>query len=254
MRHDAARIPLIAMAARAHTLAPGVHRIALTPFDFINAFAIEQDDGQVTLVDTGVASSGSRVVDALASLGIAPERVTSIVLTHAHPDHLGGLETVRRHALRATVSIHEADAEFARAGVSPPRDTSTFLGRVLSRGAPKQEWAPAAIDGQVVDGEVIPGTGLQAHHTPGHSPGHIALLHQPTGVLITGDSIFNMPWGIRWSFSAFCTDVALTKRTAHVLAELDYDIAAFTHGPHISVNARETVRSFLRRRNAGADE
>ena len=238
------------MATRTHTIAPGVHRIALTPFDFINAYAIEQGDGQVTLVDTGVASSGSRVLDALASLRIAPEQVTTIVLTHAHPDHLGGLETVRRSAARARVTMHEADAPFASAGLAPPRDTSTLLGRVLSRGSSKQEWAPASIDGYVVDGSVIPGTGLQAHHTPGHSPGHIALLHQETGVLITGDSIFNMPWGIRWSFAAFCTDVALTKRTAHVLGELDYGIAAFTHGPHISERAREAVRGFLRRKGA----
>lgn len=238
------------MATFAHTLAPGIHRIPLVPLDFINAFAIEQADGQVTLVDTGVPGSGAKIVNALQQLNIAPERITQIVLTHAHPDHVGGLEEVQQSATNAKVSIHEADADYAKRGFAPPRDQSTVLGRVFSRGEPKQEWKPAPIDGFVTNDSVIPGTGLRAHHTPGHSPGHIALLHEATGVLITGDSIFHMPWGLRWSISAFCTDVKLNQQTAHVLGELEYSVAAFTHGPHVSTNARETVRGFLKRKQA----
>jgi hypothetical protein len=44
----------------------------------------------------------------------------------------------------------------------------------------------------------------------------------------------------------FCTDIKLNQKTAHVLGELDYEIAAFTHGKHITQNAREAVRTFLR--------
>jgi glyoxylase-like metal-dependent hydrolase (beta-lactamase superfamily II) len=81
-------------------------------------------------------------------------------------------------------------------------------------------------------------------HTPGHSPGHAAYLHRPTGVLITGDSIFNVR-GVRWPIKSFCTDFRLTQKTAHRLAELDYTTAAFTHGPEIRVSARDEIRRFL---------
>jgi glyoxylase-like metal-dependent hydrolase (beta-lactamase superfamily II) len=97
-------------------------------------------------------------------------------------------------------------------------------------------------DGQVLD---VAG-GLEVVHTPGHSPGHVAYLHRSSGVLITGDSIFNVR-GVRWPVKSFCTSFRLTQKTAHRLAELDYTTAAFTHGPHISDQPREAIRRFLAR-------
>ena len=42
-----------------------------------------------------------------------------------------------------------------------------------------------------------------------------------------------------------CTDFAMTKQTAHRLGEVDYEIAAFTHGPEIRDRPREAIRAFL---------
>ena len=70
----------------------------------------------------------------------------------------------------------------------------------------------------------------------------------PARVLVTGDSIWNVRGRMTWPSRRFCTDVAMAKKTAHVLGELDYDVAAFTHGPEIRQGAREAVRGFLRRR------
>jgi glyoxylase-like metal-dependent hydrolase (beta-lactamase superfamily II) len=75
----------------------------------------------------------------------------------------------------------------------------------------------------------------------------VSLLHRESGVLITGDSIFNMNGRMTWPFAAACTDFPLTRRTAAVLADEKYRVAAFTHGPHIDTGAREAVRGFLRR-------
>jgi glyoxylase-like metal-dependent hydrolase (beta-lactamase superfamily II) len=101
------------------------------------------------------------------------------------------------------------------------------------------------VDHELVDGEVLPvGGGLRVVHTPGHSPGHVSLLHEPSGVLITGDAIWNV-LRLRWPVKAFCTDVAMTQRTASVLGDLEYSTAAFTHGPQVTDRARERVRGFL---------
>ena len=109
-------------------------------------------------------------------------------------------------------------------------------------------WPPCPVSEELVDGEVIDvAGGLEAHHTPGHTPGHVSLLHPASGLLITGDSIFNMAGRMTWPVRAFCTDFPLDQQTAAVLADLDYSIAGFTHGPHIDVSAREAVRGFLRR-------
>ena len=65
-------------------------------------------------------------------------------------------------------------------------------------------------------------------------------------MLITGDSIFNV-LGLRWPVKSFCTDFRMTQKTAHRLTELEYDVAAFTHGPEIRDAPREHIRRFLAR-------
>lgn len=226
-------------------LAAGIWRIPTTPFDLVNSFLLADDDGSLTLVDAGLRRADRRILAALAGLGKAPRDVTRIVLTHAHPDHAGGLAGAQR-ASGATVLAHDRDAIYLQRGTPPQLDPRRLSGRLMSRlraGFPKVE-----VGSTFQDGELLPiGGGLRVVHTPGHSPGHVSLLHEPTGVLITGDAIFNLR-GLRYSPATFCTDVRLSRQTADRLADLDYDIAAFTHGAHIAGGGREAVRAFLRGR------
>jgi glyoxylase-like metal-dependent hydrolase (beta-lactamase superfamily II) len=231
------------VAAPAVELAPGVWRIPTMPADLVNAFAFVDDDGQVTLVDAGTRFAHRRLLAGLAHMKVGPGDITRIVVTHAHTGHVGGLNRMRGRT-GAPVAVHERDAPYVREGKGPVLDRSTLGGRIFrrNRGA-----APVEVDEELYDGQVLDvGGDLRVLHTPGHSPGHVALLHEPTKVLITGDAIWNMRGRMTWSVPAFCTDFALSKQTAHVLGEVDYDIAAFTHGPEIRDRARESVRGFLR--------
>lgn len=227
-------------------LAPGVWRIPLIG-DFVNGFMLRDEDGQVTLIDMGVAKSGPKVMAALASIGSGPSDVTRLMLTHAHPDHAGGAKHVA-DATGREFGVHEADAEFVRTGLGPPRDKNIPLGRLFGRLPSK---FPAAPVGETfTDGQVIPfAGGIKVIHTPGHSPGHASFLHEGSGVLITGDAIFNVR-GLRWPVKAFCTDFKMTTQTAHRLAEVDYTTAAFTHGPELTDNPREHIRRFLSAKGA----
>ena len=224
-------------------LAPGLWRIPTTPYDLINSFLLEESDGSLTLVDAGLRRADKRLVAAFAELGKDPHDVRRIVLTHAHNDHAGGLAATKA-ATGAAVVAHDRDASYLRDGKAPALDPTSRAGRWLSRlptGFPKVEVAETFADGALLAG------GLRVVHTPGHTPGHCAFVHEPTGVLITGDSIFNLR-GLRYSPKTFCTDIRLSRETADRLADLDYDTAAFTHGAHISSGAREAVRAFLRGR------
>jgi glyoxylase-like metal-dependent hydrolase (beta-lactamase superfamily II) len=186
-------------------------------------------------------------VAGLAAIGKHPRDVTRILLTHVHPDHAGGAAEMSRRT-GAPVLVHGDDHEWARTGeLRGTNDVSTRLGRLFARtGASKIdafEPGPA-----LQDGEVLPVSGgLRVVHTPGHSPGHVSLLVESTATLITGDSIFNygVLGGVRVSPSFLCANFAMTRRTAHRLGELEYDVAAFTHGPEIRDRARETVRRLL---------
>lgn len=113
------------------------------------------ETGQIAIVDPG------EDVDAILSSLPDADLVSCILLTHAHPDHVGALEAVRQ-ATAAPVGIHPADAEmFGISGDLP------------------------LLDGM----EVMIGSGrITIAHVPGHTPGSICLRFN--GRAIVGDAIF----------------------------------------------------------------
>lgn len=227
-------------------LAPGVWRIRLIG-DYTNGFAFRDDDGQVTLLDMGIARSGPKVMRALEEIGAGPGDVTRLLLTHCHPDHAGGTAHVAE-ATGRRVDVHADDAAYVRDGTQPLNDGSSRLGRLFRR-LPQPTMPGVPIGEELHDGQLLDvAGGLRVVHTPGHSPGHASYLHEPTGVLVTGDAIFNV-LGLRWPLRMLCSDFAMTQRTAHRLAELDYRVAAFTHGPEIRERPREAIRRFLARQD-----
>jgi len=223
-------------------IAPGVWRVPTTPFDLVNSFLVGNGDGGFTLVDAGLRNAAPRILAALAELGAATDAVTAIVLTHAHADHVGAAAGLAR-TTGAGITAHTAERDFVEAGRVPPRDPGFRLGRLTRRMSARFEAAP--VSRGMSDGELLEGAGLRVHHTPGHTPGHCSLLHEPTGTLITGDAIWNMRARRTWPVLAFCTDAGLTQRTAATLADLEYTTAAFTHGPEIRGAGREAIRQFL---------
>ncbi len=167
----------------------------------------------------------------------------------ADVDELGvGTGPVQRSG-REGVDVHADDVEYLRAGRNAPPAPST-AGRLLGRG-PMATFAPVDVSIELHDGDLLDvAGGLRVVHTPGHTPGHISLIHEDSGVLITGDAIFNMGARMSWPMALVCTSARQNEQSAHVLGELDYSVAAFTHGPEVRENARERVRGFLRKSSA----
>lgn len=231
------------MPSAAIPLGEDIWRVPTLPWDLLNSFLVRHDDGSFTLVDTGLAKAPPRILEALREVGGDASGVSTIVLTHAHADHIGGAaELVRR--LGPGVTTHPEDEPFATSGTAPPRDHSTRLGRLLDRSS---RMGSAPVAATMTDGQLLTGSGLRVHHTPGHTPGHCSLLHERSGVLITGDAIWNVRSRRTWPILAFCTDNGLNERSAATLADLEYSTAAFTHGPDIRGTGRQEIRSFLAR-------
>jgi glyoxylase-like metal-dependent hydrolase (beta-lactamase superfamily II) len=231
-----ARVPAVEVA-------PGVVRIPTIGAANTNSFALVDDDGSVTLVDCGLKRAPARIVAGLRAIGRHPGDVTRIVLTHAHTDHAGGAAKMAART-GAPVAVHEADAGYAEAGRPPPFEQSLLVGWLMRR-IPGGGFPPVAVGERLSDGQVLDvGGGLRIVATPGHTPGHVSLLHERTGTLITGDALFNVRQ-LRFSPRPLCTDFRLNEQTAHVLGELEYERVAFTHGTEITDGAREAVRGFL---------
>ncbi|MET8454415.1 MBL fold metallo-hydrolase [Streptomyces sp. NPDC005209] len=205
-------------------IAPGVTRIATTKRD--NAFLIDGDDG-FTLVDVGWAKAPGVLLNAVAALGRKPSDIRRIVLTHAHPDHVQGAAELRRHT-RASILIHAADRPWLEAGRVPAEGRCGALGRFIDR-LPAFQWTPVKADATLADGDVLDNSdGLRVIHTPGHSPGHIGLFHEPSNALLVGDAVFNRG-KLALGPAALAADPALRPASLQRLPH-DLTTVGFAHG------------------------
>jgi glyoxylase-like metal-dependent hydrolase (beta-lactamase superfamily II) len=132
--------------------------------------ALIQADGEVILVDTGLGQNnpdgaeGGRLVPALASLGLKPEDVTRVVITHTHGDHLGGAldrsgDAIRPAFPRARHHLPRADWEWVEGLPAEQRDAYLSPLKAL----PELTLDPPDI-------RLTPSVRLlgSAGHTPGH--------------------------------------------------------------------------------------
>lgn len=158
----------------------------------VNAYLINTGD-LLVLVDTGAAqlfgpTLGKLHANLLAS-GYRPEQVDAVIITHMHPDHIGGLVADGKAAFpNATVHADRRDADFWLSATelqnAQPARKGFFKGAAASIG-------PYASAGRFKPFEapvkLLPG--ISAIAAPGHTPGHTAFVIESGGqkLLIWGD-------------------------------------------------------------------
>ncbi len=135
-----------------------------------------------TLVDTGVASAHDFLVRELAAAGVLPEKLSLVITTHEHADHVGG-NGLMKVRYRPPFACHQAARRWAE----------DYALQLKERPVPKGEalfGEPIRFDRDLADGERVNVGGLTAEvlFTPGHSPGHIALYCPEERVLIAQDA------------------------------------------------------------------
>jgi glyoxylase-like metal-dependent hydrolase (beta-lactamase superfamily II) len=173
-------------------VAPGVHRLGN---EMVNFYLVEADGG-LTLVDAGLPGFYDELVELLRSRGRTVADIDALLLTHAHGDHVGIAERVRREGV--PVRVHERDAEQARTAKNHPREGSMLpyfrhrqTWRLLAMGARNGAVKPVKIAEVSTFGEGeldVPGR-PSAIDTPGHSPGHVVFHFAALGILIAGDAL-----------------------------------------------------------------
>ena len=191
-------------------------------------------DGRAALVDAGTGRNPTRLLDQLKKIGVRPEHIDYLLLTHCHYDHTGGAFELRAK-LDCPVLAHRLDADFLERGDNEVSAASWYGAKLH----------PCPID-QRLDGdrEVLPlgDRSITALHIPGHSPGSLAFVAESDGQTVLFGQDVHGPLDIRL-LSNRADYLASLERLltleADILCEGHYGI--FRGKPAVT----EFIRSFL---------
>lgn len=158
----------------------------------VNAYLINTGT-RLVLVDTGAAKLfGPTLGNLLASLaasGYKPEQVDAVLITHMHPDHVGGLMAEGKLAFpNATVHADQHDADFwlaqANLDKAPEANKGFFQGAMASLNPYASAGKLKPFNGAT---ELFPG--IRAVAAPGHTPGHTVYTIESKGqkLVLWGD-------------------------------------------------------------------
>jgi glyoxylase-like metal-dependent hydrolase (beta-lactamase superfamily II) len=123
--------------------------------------------GELVLIDTGAGPSAKKIIQNIEKLGLNPAKISTVILTHCHIDHVGGAQEFKKR-FGSRIIMHEIDAEAVERGDS--RMTAAHWYGI--------DFTPLAVDVRltkeeekltVIDQEIV------CLHTPGHTPGSISV-------------------------------------------------------------------------------
>jgi glyoxylase-like metal-dependent hydrolase (beta-lactamase superfamily II) len=206
-----------------------IHFLESMSFDS-NIIYIDGGDHHV-LIDTGTGLNAQKLDQNLRRLGTSAEKITDVVLTHSHIDHMGGLFPILASA-SPRIHLHREEADRINSG-----DMEVTLADTVGAELP-----PIRIDHPLEEGQTLDfgDVSLQVYHTPGHSIGSICLYAKDLGLLITGDTMF--PEGSFGRVDLPTGDLSKLVQSLRRISQIDFDIALPGHMHAIIEDAKSSAQ------------
>ena len=202
----------------AEIIAKGVYLIGgpnISRSDDATVFIIDFD-GELVMIDAGAGRSSRILERNIRDEGLDPKAITTLILTHCHIDHIGSAPYFR-DSFGCRLLIHDLDADAVEKG-DPIRTAANWY---------ETTFPPTRIDRRLQgDQEVlIFGKGeLHCLHTPGHTPGSIAVYLDRDGERILFGQDIHGPF-----MSSFGSNIEHWKASMHRLLDLRADILCEGH-------------------------
>jgi glyoxylase-like metal-dependent hydrolase (beta-lactamase superfamily II) len=234
------------------TIAPNFYQLGTPSYP---AYLSMGDKGMI--IEGGTGATFPIIVDQLRELGIEPERIEYLALTHTHPDHIGAVPHLKKLWPHLKVIASDLAAKLLRKEEVIKdfiRMDRTIAEILLVKG--DIDWWPVELENPVFGVDVIVGEGAQidlgsgmvwtVYETPGHSPCHISFHNERDGILIIGDAtgIYEPDKEVFWpnyfqSLEEYCHSI-------RKLAALPARIGARSHGGVVGEEPRRYLQRVIK--------
>ncbi len=202
------------------------------------------DGDQATLIDSGYMTHAEQTV-ALVGQALSGRRLTRLINTHSHSDHIGG-----NAALQATFGCEIIVPAGLHAAIAEWDENALLLSPLGQQGARFQH---DKIIGAGCELE-IGGLNWQAIAVPGHDMEALAYYNPEKRILISGDALWENGFGVIFpELLGEADGIAATRATLEMLARLPIDIIIPGHGSPFSAVDEALARAFSRLDNFAAN-
>lgn len=214
-----------------HATPLSIKPFALGPFE-TNCHVVSAED-QCWIVDAGY--DPAPMIDFVRTRNLSPQ---ALLLTHAHADHIAGIDDVITAFGEMPILIHPSETDWL---------TDPTLNLSASMGVPIRTHPPT---GTLEHDQhlTLADTRWRAIHVPGHSPGGIALYHEPSEgppVLIAGDALFAGSIG-RTDFPTSDHDLLIRSIRDRLYTLPGETLVLPGHGPPTTIERERRTNPFVR--------
>ncbi len=178
---------------------PRIYRISSTLGARRFAQWLVVGNDRLLLVDSGIGGTVTQhIIPALATLGRQPAEITDVIISHADVDHYGGNAELRRLAPHACIRASGHDRSWLESWAVISRERYGWYRRHgLDYDAATWAWLKSSagpdtpLDGTINDGAAfeLGGIAVEIIALPGHSPGHLGVVHRESGTAIVMDAV-----------------------------------------------------------------
>ena len=178
-----------------------------------------EDSGEAVLIDCGSHLGLEKLLENIGKCGIKPEQIRTIICTQGHFDHVEAAAHLKPEYENIKLAIHKADKTAVESGDRERTCASFFYDEPFH--LPCNAEITLKGEEEISVGKIS----LRIIHLPGHSPGHIGILTEISGLklMFTGSTLHGA-YGLRVG-----GNLKDWKRSLHRLQELDFDLFVESH-------------------------